>query len=429
MMPVYNFLLIFFMILGLPVLIPLVLHSPKRRATVLQRLGLRGLPEKPARKRRIWVHALSVGEVISAVPLVRAMKTRFPDHEILFSAATKTGFETATAQIGPQVARIFFFPLDILFSVRRVIRRVAPEFVIIVETDIWPNFLAEARRRDIPVFLVNTRLSTRSFRGYRRFSFFTGPVFRMFTRICPQSGADAQRFLHLGVPPEQIVTTGNMKFDQPADPVPAERIAQMRSDLHIRPEARVLVAGSTHAGEEEQIRVAWIGLKKALPDLCLIVAPRNPERADAVCRIFSESGLKALPMKSAEQTASEGGWDVMAVDRIGVLRSLYALGEIAFVGGSLVALGGHNPLEPAAFGKPVLFGSHMADFAEISALLLAEGGAVQVTDAASFRRETLRLFENTAAASETGKRALRVFTANRGAVARTLDVIGRGLET
>lgn len=429
MMILYNILLVFvfcLIILGIPVIIPVILFSEKRRKTVLQRMALTPFPKKIRQNRqfnkdRIWIHALSLGETVSAVPLVKAMKQRFSNKQILFSASTKTGFETAQKELAGYVESFFYFPYDFLIPVKKVMDQVNPEFVVIVETDIWPNFMCEAQKRAVPVFLVNTRLSQRSFSGYKRFSFFTAPIFQIFTMICTQSGADAERFKKLIGSSDKIITTGNLKFDQPVENIPDAGLQQIRSVLNINKNFRIIVAGSTHEGEEEIIAQVYKKLKKSFDNLCLIIAPRNPERAGDVCQIFKSGKINALKMAQIQN--KQASFDVMVVDRIGVLKKLYALSDISFAGGSLKPFGGHNPLEPAAFARPVIFGPHMSDFKEISQFLLESGGAVQVKDAQSLYDAAFDLLKNPGKAENTGNQAFKVFNDNKGAVDRTVDII------
>ena len=433
---------------ALPALLPHVLLSRKRRRTVLGRLTLSGLPRPAAGPRagRIWVHALSVGETVSAVPLVRAMGERFPDRTIHFSASTETGFAEARRLLEDIVSECFLFPYDLPVPLRRVWNRVDPGMVVLVETDIWPGFLGEAEARSIPVVLVNTRLSDRSFAGYRRFSGIMGSVLRKFARICPQTDADVRRFRALGVSPDRIVRTGNIKFDSIAGTPDAAERATLRKRLGLEPSRRILVAGSTHEGEEAMLAAAFRTLiepglraprdRESAP--ALVIAPRAPDRAEAVRRIFAKSsrgrsvGAGDVPhppaggnlaVRTLAETEAGAAADVIVVDRIGVLRSLYALGEMAFVGGSLVPRGGHNPLEPAACGVPVLFGPHMHDFREIARMLLDAGGAKTVDSAAALASAAGDWLRDPERARRAGERARTVFLENRGAVDRTLDAL------
>ena len=425
-MILYNAALALAALLGLPFILPLVLWSEKRRCTVLERLGLRRLPPCPgedgSHRKRIWIHALSVGEVTSAVPLVRRLRERFPDQDIFFSASTRTGFQTARNLLKDTAHALFFFPYDIPFSVARMIRRVSPEVMIIVETDLWPNFLSEMNRRAVPVFLVNARLSKRSYKGYRRLSFLTRPVFRKLTRIGVPSAADGLRWAGLGLPAGSIVRTGNIKFDQSIPDVPDAERRKMRQSLNIAPGRRILVAGSTHEGEEAALMDAFQRLKKTRPGLCLILAPRDPSRAEGIRRMFASAGIAALTL-AARTDGADDAFDVLVIDRIGLLKTLYAIGDLAFVGGSLVDRGGHNPLEPAALAVPVLFGPHMSDFQEIAGLLVEAGGALKVTDRRQLT-ETLRaLLDDDARRAAMGRAAHETVIGNQGAVDRTVALI------
>lgn len=430
MILLYNILMFTGIALGFPLIVPMVLASDKRRKTLLPRLGLAALPKgisehrshKPDSKP-IWVHALSVGEVISAVPLVKGLSGCFRDRNIVFSVSTKTGIEIADKLLKDYVDAIFFFPYDLAFSVKHISAKVDPAIVVIVESDIWPNFLFEMKRRKVPVALVNARLSNRSFSGYRRLSFFMEPLFLIFSRICTQTVEDARRFEHLGVPSNRITKTGNLKFDQKYDPISKVELQRLRRSLHIRPGQNVLVAGSTHKGEETILVDAFSRMKEEFSDLLFIVAPRDPNRAESVCQIFRSAGFSAYVLKDLDRLAPDTRVDVIVVDTIGILRRLYALADIAFVGGSLVHSGGQNPLEPALSSKPVLFGPDMSDFQQISHMLLESGGAARVHDAESLYETAAMLLCDHDRSKSMGKSAFGVYYANKGAVEKTVDVI------
>lgn len=425
-MILYNTAMALAALLGLPFILPLVLWSEKRRHTFLERLGLRRLPPSPGKngfhRKRIWVHALSVGEVTSAVPLVRRLREQFSDHDIFFSASTRTGFLTARALLEPTVRALFFFPYDLPFSVARVIHRVSPDVMVIVETDLWPNFLFEMKRRAVPVFLVNARLSIRSFAGYRRLSFLTRPVFRKLTGIGVPSTEDGLRWAGLGVASDRIIRTGNIKFDQPIQDVPVTERRERRRSLNIAPARRILVAGSTHEGEEAVLKDAFLRLKETFPGICLISAPRDPARAAGVRRMFTLAGIAAQTLATLESGA-DAAFDVLVIDRIGLLNTLYTLGDLAFMGGSLVDQGGHNPLEPAAAALPVLFGPHMSDFKEIAALLVETGGALTVADGRQLAETLQSLLGDEARRTAMGRAAYETVINNRGAVDRTVALI------
>jgi 3-deoxy-D-manno-octulosonic-acid transferase len=418
------------LILAIPFVLPYIILSAKRRRVVLQRLGLvrpalHFRPGPPAGKP-IWVHALSVGEVFAGVPLVRALATRYACRPIVFSASTIGGYKMARQKLGDTVAAVFFFPYDLPVAVKRMATWISPGVVIIVETDIWPNFLAEMQRREVPVILANARLSNRSFAGYRRVAAFSKSLFSMVTKICCQTREDAARFRRLGVPDDRIEMTGNIKFDQSEEPPKPEETAALRAALNSGPHRPVLVCGSTHAGEEAIIRQALTEVKKRHPDPLLIVAPRDPSRAGAVCRLFNTAGFGTVAMSALSGWIPKRRIEVVVIDTFGILKKLYALADVALVGGSLLeirGIGGHNPLEPAAYAKPILFGPHMNNFKEIAAMLTGAGGAVQVTDAHALHRTVNELLEDPQRAQRMGQNARRVFDTNKGAVARTVAIV------
>jgi 3-deoxy-D-manno-octulosonic-acid transferase len=417
-------------ILGIPLIIPMVLISDKRRKTVLQRLGIVRLPRELIRKRpdtfdkkRVWIHALSVGEVISAIPLVKGLTEYSDARNIVFSASTKTGFDIAKKNLTDAVHDVFYFPYDLIFSVKHIVQRIDPAVVVIVETDIWPNFLFEMKKRQVPVILVNARLSKKSFIGYKRLGFFAKQVFLNFFHICTQSLEDAARFQELGVPNDRITITGNVKFDGTHQIRGFQKTDCLRQFLNIQNARKVFLAGSTHPGEESMLLDAFSKIKNREEDLLLIVAPRNPERAGIVFRMFDSAGFSVGLMKELDKMSSGKRLDVIIIDTIGLLKKLYAIADITFIGGSLVNCGGHNPLEPAAFSKPIIFGHDMSDFADISRMLLDAGGAVRVRDAKDLYNALVLLLENDKSASEMGRNALGVLTANKGAVEKTIQVI------
>lgn len=432
MITLYNIILTIGITVGIPLIIPIILLSEKRRKTFLQRLGVKRLPENILFKRDkpIWIHALSVGEVVSSVPLVMKLKERFKDKRIVFSASTKTGFEVANKLFKKNVDSIFYFPFDLLFSVKYIAGKIDPAIVIIVESDIWPNFLFEMKKRHIPVVLINARLSNRSFKGYKHFPFISNKLFLSFAKICTQSIEDARRFMLLGIPSNMISTTGNIKFDQPYDPVSEKQIETLKQSMHIyhQPVKKILIAGSTHKGEESILIDAFLRIRKDFADTVLIVVPRNPERARSVLKLCKSAGFSSILMKDIENIGKDKKFDVIVVDAIGILKRLYAIADVAFVGGSFVDLGGHNPLEPSAFSKPVIFGQYMSAFANISQMLVDSGGAVQVENTNSLYETTSDILSDRDKALNMGEKAFRVFNANKGAVDKTLKVIENQLK-
>ncbi|MFH0998620.1 MAG: 3-deoxy-D-manno-octulosonic acid transferase [Pseudomonadota bacterium] len=427
----YNLLWIFGMLLAFPWVVLSIFTSRKRRKTVLQRLGIAVAPGLPDLKtsasvlQPLWVHALSVGEVLSAVSLARALKQKYPGRPIVFSASTLTGFETASRLLQNDLDAVFYFPYDLIFSVRSVINRIRPALVVIVETDIWPNFLFEMKRRLIPVLLVNARLSDRSYSGYRRFYRLISPVFQCFSFICAQSGEDARRFSGIGLPADKVMVAGNLKYDSPPDLVSENAIHYLRRILSGMTHRQCMVAGSTHPGEEAILLKAFSRLKAEIPVLCLILAPRNTDRASEICNLAVSSGLKAELLTQMERSPALDPPDVVVVNTIGHLKALYALSDVAFVGGSLINFGGHNPLEPAAFAKPILLGPHTGDVAESCGRLLDADGAQVVHDATELFQAALTLLKSPERSRAMGKNAFQILQENQGALEKTLNAIGR----
>ena len=354
--------------------LPLLLWWPGKRRKLLQRLG-RDLPRADTYSGRvIWIHALSVGEVTSALPLVRALRAERPRDMLIFSATTGSGRDLAEARVGPFVNSVIAFPIDILPVVRHFIKTIAPDLFILVETDFWPNLLFELSAAGVPAVLVNGRISARSMRTYRRFALLFRPLFNQFELLCMQTAAAAAAMRQLGVEQHKVHTLGNLKC---VAPEPAqEPVSQLPPPLSGRSAEHLLIlCGSTHPGEEELLLSSYKTLANR-HRLHLALAPRRIERSGALLGLASQFGLSAtrLTQRSVDTTA------VTIIDTIGDLAALYGRADIAFIGGSLVPEGGHNPIEAARAGCPILFGPHMEDFAEISAELLACQAAFQVQD-------------------------------------------------
>ncbi len=432
MIRVYNIAVAATLLLALPLLLPYIVLSAKRRRVFLRRLALVrpsiGFRTGPPTGKPLWVHGLSVGEVLAGVPLVHGLASQYPHRPIVFSASTLGGYEMARQKLGDATAAVFFFPYDLPMAVKRMAAWITPGVVIIVETDIWPNFLSEMQRREVPVILANAKLSNRSFAGYRRVAAFSTSLFAMLTKICCQTREDATRFNRLGVTNDRIEVTGNIKFDQSEDPPETEEMASLRTTLKSEKRRPVWVAGSTHEGEEAIIRQAFALVKTDHPDLQLIVAPRDPSRAGAVVRLFNAAGFGTVSLSalSGSTPTPLGRIDVVVIDILGILKNLYALADVALVGGSLLqirGIGGHNPLEPAAHAKPILFGPYMTNFGEIATMLTRAGGALQVTDAHALHVTVNDLLQDPDRAHRMGQNARRVLDANRGAVARTMEIV------
>jgi 3-deoxy-D-manno-octulosonic-acid transferase len=387
---------------------PILLFKRKRRTTLFLRLGFQSFPERSSSKggtaqgseKVLWIHALSVGEMLSAVPLIKELHPRIKPAKLYLSVSTLSGYETAEAKLKGSVDGLLYFPLDLLFPVHRFFANVEPSMFVLVETDLWPGFMAELRRCRIPSFLINGRLSPSSFKRYGQAKRLFSPALNTFCRIYPQSPSDAECFRKLGVNPEKLADPGNLKFDAATTSSPPEGLEQISAKLAIQKGERVLVAGSTHEGEEMILRTVFLELRQSIPKLKLLVAPRHPHRAEEVRRVFVRDPFQVVFYSSLPQER----FDVVVVDEFGVLSSLYEFGDLAYVGGSLVPKGGQNPVEPAAAGKPVLFGPDMSDFPDIADLMLKEGGAIQVKSGEELAEQCGRLFCDSALRARLGEK-------------------------
>jgi len=403
-------------------LAPLLLFKKKRRATLLPRLGLQRFPDASPSKggpaqgsdKRLWVHALSVGEVLSAVPLIRELYAQIQPARLYLSVSTLSGYETARDKLEGSLDGLFYFPLDLLFAVRRCFANLEPSLFVLVETDIWPGFMAELRRQRVPSFLINARLSPSSFKRYAQAKRLFSPAVNTFSRVYPQSPSDAESFRKLGLNSEKLADPGNLKFDAARTSSRRPHLEQLRAKLGIQKEERVLVAGSTHEGEELILRTAFLQLRQSIPGVKLIVAPRHPHRAEEVRRVFIRDPFQVVFYSSLPQER----FDVAVVDEFGVLGPLYEFGDLAFVGGSLVPKGGQNPVEPAAAGKPVLFGPDMSDFPDIARWMLEEGGAIQVRNGEELSAQAYRLLSDSALSTSLGAKNKALVERNAGVTSR-----------
>jgi len=408
--------------LGLP-LVALRLFLRGRKAPAYrQRIGERfafGLPA--LQPGGIWVHAVSVGESIAAAPMIRALLARYPQLPITVTCMTPTGSERIKAMFAnePRIQHCYL-PYDLPWAAARFLDRVRPTLAIIMETELWPNHIHQCARRGIPVALANARLSERSARGYARFAGLTRPMLEDMSLIAVQTETEAERFRQLGARPQCVQVTGSIKFDLKVDEQLLPRARELRGQWGAtsRP---VWIAASTHEGEDALILAAHKQLLAIHGDALLILVPRHPERFDAVHALCSE---QFATVRRSSGAAVDGQVPVLLGDTMGELLFLYALADIAFVGGSLVPTGGHNPLEPAALALPVLMGPHVFNFLEISAMLGEAGALRQVDDAEGLATEVRRLIELPQDARRMGEAGLAVMRANQGALQRLLDGVG-----
>ncbi len=424
--PLYNLVLILGSILVLPFYLFKMIATGKYRRSLLQRLGfLPGkLVEDLSGETVVWIHAVSVGEVLSSLSLIGMIKEKHPNAKILVSTVTETGNYTANSRL-TGVDAVIFFPLDYTWVVKRVIRAINPRLFILVETDIWPNFLRELRRRKVPSMIVNGRVSPRSYRRYVWFKWFFKVIFQNISVFSMQSNVDYDRITGVGADRSRVVTTGNLKFDQEVPEISDAEKMRILNSMGLKPTCKVFVAGSTHRGEEEIVLDVFEDIRTECPDLVLILAPRNPERFVEVGNILSKRSLIWVRRTDHPMPADPEDRDVVLLDTIGELCGTYSIGCLVFVGGSFVKVGGHNLLEPAAYKKAVIFGPHMHNFLEISGVLKDSGGGVQVRDKDEFILQTRRLLNDPSLLKDLGEAAYGVIRKNQGATLRNMEIIDR----
>jgi len=382
------------------------------------------LKERLAGRAVIWLHAVSMGEVGVCLQLISALEKRLPGAQILVSTTTSTGMEELRRRLPASIQRVYY-PIDFPRYVRRALDTFRPAAVILVEAELWPNFLWQTTDRAIPLFLVNARISDRSFAGYKRFGFVFRPIFAKFRGVGCQQESDAKKLLELGFGANAVQVTGNLKFDaaQPNQRPPLDAREILRG-LGVEDDAPVLVAGSTHAGEEALLAEMLLRLRKIYPKLFLVLVPRHFERTGTVSQELGARGVTfALRSDLAENKPPPKGAQCLLVNTNGELRFFYEVASVVFVGKSLTAAGGQNPIEPAALGKAVVFGPNMQNFKSIVRAYTAEEAVAQVQNAEELERVLKELLGDASRRETLGARALAVTKKNFGATMRTADLI------
>ncbi|KAA0949133.1 MULTISPECIES: lipid IV(A) 3-deoxy-D-manno-octulosonic acid transferase [unclassified Pseudomonas] len=371
----------------------------------------------------IWVHAVSVGESIAAAPMIRGLLQRYPQLPITVTCMTPTGSERIQALFAnePRIQHCYL-PYDLPCAAKRFLDRVQPKLAVIMETELWPNHIHQCAKRGIPVALANARLSARSAKGYGRFAKLTAPMLAEMSLFAVQTETEAERFRSLGARPQTVEVTGSIKFDLTIDPQLLFRAAELRQQWQTS-ERPVWIAASTHEGEDEVVLAAHRQLLASHPDALLILVPRHPERFNAMFELCQQQGL-ATVRRSSDQPVT-AATSVLLGDTMGELLFLYALADSAFVGGSLMPNGGHNLLEPAALGKPVICGPHLFNFLEIGAMMREAGALQEVDDADGLAVAVQRLFELPRDSQRMAEAGLKVMQANQGALKRLLDGLDR----
>jgi len=416
----YNFLAVSISLVIIPVLLLLGLRENRLSRGLSERLGfyrqLKGGKDSPL----IWIHAASVGEVRAAVPLIGRMRQRYPGHRVLVTTLTTTGRKIARELNDVDIAVLA--PLDLPLLTGWVVRKVDPDVVCIVETELWPNIIHALYRRRVPVFLINGRISDRSFPRYQRLKTLLQPLLRCFSGFCMQNELDAERIRELGADPEKIVVTHNIKFDIHL-PSPVETdMAFCRKELGLPSDAFVLVAGSTHPGEDEQLLTVYRRLLRQGARLCLILVPRHRQRFEPLAeRLQKESWT--FHRRSEGTVADVQVGDVYLGDSLGEMHRYYVCSDLVFVGGSLVKIGGHNLLEASLLAKPVLFGPHMFNFKEIARMILDYQGGLMVRDIDQLQFQIEKLMDDPQLCREMGINGRQLLKNNAGATEQTLECI------
>ena len=413
---VYNLLFGLGFVLALPYYLWKGRASGKYRETFRERMGALPVYLNVDGERSIWIHAVSVGEVLAARTLIEPLKQRFPKHRVFLSTTTVTGNAVARKSVRG-LDGLFFAPLDFPWPVRKALETLNPALLLVMETEIWPNLIHEAKRRGTKVAIANGRISPRSYPRYKRFRFFFRRVLAEVDLFLMQAGPHAQRIVAMGAPQERVGVPGNLKYDAVSDVRPQERLSRI---IASRPERPLWVAGSTVAGEEALVLRAFHRVRDRVPGAALLIAPRHPERFAGIPALVEAAGFRCRRRSDTEP----GGWrngEVLLLDTLGELAQVYPLASAVFVGGSLVPAGGHNVLEAAVAGKPVVVGPHMENFQEIADEFRGEGALLQVRSAEELGDTIGALLADAPRGRELGQRARAIIARNRGACARTIE--------
>jgi 3-deoxy-D-manno-octulosonic-acid transferase len=406
------------------------LTKGKYRAGFWQRMGF--YPDEIKRRllnqSTIWIHAVSVGEVIASAPLIKELKKRYPDFKIILSTVTVTGNRMANKKI-KEADYIVYFPFDFLWSVRKALNSINPVVCLIIETELWPNFLRILNLKGIPAIIVNGRISEKSFRGYMMARVFMKYVLKNIRLFSMQTDEDAEKVIDIGADKNNVKVTGNIKYDHEFKQMGDEDINRIRVSLGLKNNDEVFIAGSTHSGEEEIIIGLYLNVLKHYPALRLLIAPRHIERVGDVEEIVKKMGLNTVRKTAISKVSyqspatSHQSRPVIILDTIGELGFMYSIATIVFVGGSLIPHGGQNVLEPAFYKRPVIFGKYMMNFKEVAADMVSSGGGIQVGGEMELKSAVEGLLDDREKMTEIGEKGYRVIIKNRGALQKNLELI------
>jgi 3-deoxy-D-manno-octulosonic-acid transferase len=407
---IYNLIFLLFALVNLPI----YLFKGKFHKGFSARFGK--LPKDLLLDRPIWVHAVSVGEAASIAGLITELRKLYPKKSFVISTVTPTGNKIAQ-KIAKNTDFVTYLPFDLSWIVSSVINRINPSLFIIAETELWPNLIRCLYKKNIPMITVNGRISDKSFKGYLGIRILLKPTLEKIRMFCVQTDVDASRFKAMGVSAGKIKVTGNMKFDI-APRVSPESAGASRTLLGLEPHERLLVAASTHPGEEKIILGAYLEISKAMPEVRLLIAPRHPQRSHEIFGIIKKAGLLSMRVSRIGIDDLKPGSPVFILDTIGQLLNFYNIADVVFVGGSLIKKGGHNILEPAALAKPIIFGPYMFNFRDITDLFLQVNAAVMVSGAEDLQASITLLLKDRQRSKELGEDAQKLIWQNQGATLR-----------
>jgi 3-deoxy-D-manno-octulosonic-acid transferase len=425
----YNFLLWTFAFAAFPWLLAKLISSGKNREIFGQKLGFIpvGILSRMKGEPRIWVHAVSGGEVSAIHPLIRQLREAYPDGCLVLSTGTETGKKIASERVLEATAT-FFFPLDLPFVVRRVIRGVRPDLFILAETEIWPNFLRIAKEEEAKTMLANGRISDRSFKRYRKTRFFWMAVLDYLDAMSMVGVQDGERIVSMGANPVKVFVNGNCKYDQAAFSADPLFQGEMKNLLGVDEQDLLFIAGSTHEGEEEAIVQAFLRIRQRYPEMILVLAPRHVERAPRVEKLLARYGIDDFIRRSRMESVGRRGNHVVLWDTFGELFKVYSVGTVVFCGASLVPRRGQNILEPASWGKVVLYGPSMEDFIDAHQLLQRVGAGIMVQNAKDLAERCLHLLDHPQELKERGEAGKEALFAQRGATQRNLKLARKLIE-
>jgi 3-deoxy-D-manno-octulosonic-acid transferase len=424
----YSFLFTCSLLILSPLFLFKMFYQNKYKEGLLCRFGFfnKVIQTKLSKKsnKTIWLHAVSVGEFLAALSIINKIKKHFPEYNLVITTTTKTGYNIAKERL-LNTADVLYSPLDLSFIVKRFIKLINPKILIIMETELWPNLIHTTHNNNIPIILLNARISDKSFNNYLKIKFFCKKILNLLNSINTQTQQDYERLTAIGAPENKLKIIGNIKFDITPQNIPDKNI--ILNNLNLLPENKIFIAGSTHSGEEELILESFKYLINNNIKTTLILAPRHPERIPKIENIIKNFNftyiLKSKIKKDKDNPYNNKNYQIILIDTIGELFSLYNIADIVFVGGSLIPHGGHNILEPAYFTKPIIFGKHMHNFKEISNLFLSNNAAIQVNTNNELKQTVLDLLTDNKKSNLIADNAKKLLLENQGAVDKSIAII------